>query len=118
VDYSKCTGCGACEKACPRGIIRLEPFVQTVMMTVGCSSRENGKSTRAACSVGCIGCGLCAKQTPLFKVEENLAKMDYTTYVPSEACDTAMQKCPTGAIVMRGVGAPEPRVVKKSEAAA
>ena len=71
-------------------------------MTVACSSKETGKSTRKICKVGCIGCGLCAKQTDIFIVEENLARLDYVKYQPSEQTDTAMNKCPTKVIVFRG----------------
>jgi len=59
------------------------------------------------CKVGCIACGLCAKQTDLFKVEDNLARLDYTKYEPSEQTETAMQKCPTRVIVLRGKAEPE-----------
>lgn len=109
VDYAKCTGCGACAKACPRTLIDMVPFTQPMMMTVACSSRETGKMTRTFCKVGCIGCGICAKQSDLFKVSDNLARMSYDRYAPSEATGTAMDKCPTGAIVYRGQNAPAPR---------
>lgn len=114
VDYDRCTGCGDCAKACPRFLIRLVPFPHPQMMIVACNSRENGKTTRAVCAVGCIGCGLCSKQSPLFVVENNLAVLNYSAYVPDPGCDMAMQKCPTGAIVLRGRGAPEPRPAKKT----
>lgn len=109
VDYVKCTGCGACAKACPRNLIEMVPFTQPQMMTVACSSRETGKMTRTFCKVGCIGCGICAKQSDLFKVSDNLARMSYDRYAPSEATQTAMDKCPTGVIVYRGQNAPAPR---------
>ncbi|HOK95952.1 MAG TPA: RnfABCDGE type electron transport complex subunit B [Anaerohalosphaeraceae bacterium] len=109
VDYEKCTGCGACAAGCPRGLIEMVPFTHPIMMTVACSSRENGKNTRAFCKVGCIGCGLCAKQSDLFAVSDNLARIDYARYAPSEAAQAAMDKCPTGAIVYRGTNAPVPR---------
>jgi Na+-translocating ferredoxin:NAD+ oxidoreductase RNF subunit RnfB len=109
VDYEKCTGCGACAKACPRFLIEMVPFNHENMMTVACKSKENGKNTRAFCKVGCIGCGMCVKQSDLFSVADNLAKMDYTGYEPSEATETAMTKCPTGVIVYRGKTAPPPR---------
>ena len=87
-------------------------------MTVACSSKETGKSTRAICKVGCIGCGLCAKQSDLFKVEENLARCDYAKYETTEKEETAMNKCPTKVIVYRGKNAPEPLTpVKKTTAA-
>lgn len=107
VDYEKCTGCTACSKACPRGLIEMVPFGHENMMTVACSSKETGKNTRAFCKVGCIGCGLCAKQTDIFKVEDNLARLDYTKYQPNEKTETAMNKCPTKVIIFRGKSAPE-----------
>ncbi len=102
VDYDKCTGCTACSKACPRNLIEMVPFSHENMMTVACSSKETGKSTRSNCKVGCIGCGLCAKQTDIFTVEDNLARLDYTRYQPNEQTETAMNKCPTKVIIFRG----------------
>jgi len=109
VDYEKCTGCGACSKACPRNLIEMVPFSRENMMTVACSSKENGKTTRSMCKVGCIGCGLCAKQTDIFSVEDNLALLDYEKYQPTEQTETALNKCPTGVIILCGPSAPEPR---------
>lgn len=108
VDYDKCTGCTACSKACPRNLIEMVPFSHENMMTVACSSKETGKSTRAYCKVGCIGCGLCARQTDIFTVENNLARLDYTKFQSNEKTETAMNKCPTKVILFRGKSAPEP----------
>ncbi len=102
VDYKKCTGCGACSKACPRNLIEMVPFSYENIMTVACSSKENGKTTRSMCKVGCIGCGLCAKQTDLFTVEDNLARLDYNKYQPNDQTKTAMNKCPTKVIIYVG----------------
>ncbi len=102
VDYEKCTGCSACSKACPRGLIVMVPFRSDSMMTVACSNKETGKVTRSMCKVGCIGCGLCAKQTDVFTVEDNLARVNYEKYQPTEQTKTAMDKCPTKVIVYRG----------------
>ncbi len=112
VNYHKCTGCAACSKACPRGLIAMVPFRHDPMLTVGCGSRENGKTTRTMCQVGCIGCGLCTKQTDIFKVEDNLARLDYTRYDPGPQAEAAYAKCPTGALVYRGKIAPTPRPPK------
>jgi len=109
VDYEKCTGCGACSRACPRNLIKMVPFSQENMMTVACSSKETGKSTRDMCKVGCIGCGICAKQTDIFSLKDNLARVDYGRYQPNEQTETAMNKCPTKVIVYRGETALEPR---------
>ncbi len=105
VDYEKCTGCGACSKNCPRNLIEMVPFGYENMMTVACSSKETGKSTRSMCKVGCIGCGLCVKQTDIFTVEDNLARLDYEKYQPTEQTETAMEKCPTKVIIYVGKSA-------------
>ena len=105
INYEKCTGCTACSKACPRELIEMVPFNNPIMMTVACRSRENVKNTKAFCKVGCIGCGLCAKQNDAFKVADNLAKLDYTKYQPGQSFEAAKNKCPTGVIVYRGKGA-------------
>jgi len=118
VNYRKCTGCGACAKACPRNLIVMVPFRHEPMMTVGCNSTENGKMTRAMCEVGCIGCGVCAKQSDAFTVENNLARLDYAKYEPSGQNEAACNKCPRGTIVYRGIGAPAPRPPKPKPAAA
>jgi len=113
IDYHKCTGCGACSKACPRNLIELIPFSHENMVVVACRSPESGKSARAMCRVGCIGCGICAKQSDLFSVENNLAHLDYEKYQPSDNVETAITKCPTGVIIYRGKSAPPPRPAAK-----
>ncbi|MHC4240025.1 MAG: RnfABCDGE type electron transport complex subunit B [Planctomycetota bacterium] len=107
VDYKKCTGCTACSKACPRNIIEMVPFAHENMMTVACRSRETGKVSRSMCKVGCIGCGICVKQS-------DLARLDHIKYQPDDKTETAMNKCPTGVIVFRGPTAPPPREPKKT----
>ena len=83
------------------------PFSRENIMTVACSSRETGKTTRSICKVGCIGCGLCVKQTDVFAVEENLARVDYRRYEPTEEAEMAMSKCPTKVIIYIGRTAEE-----------
>lgn len=116
VNYEKCTGCGACAKACPRNLIDMVPFNHEIMITVACRSSEAGKDTRAMCTVGCIACGLCAKQSDIFTVTDNFAKIDYTRYEPTTAVETAINKCPTCTIVYRGKNAPAPRQPKEKTA--
>ena len=81
------------------------------------NSIETGRAARAMCKVGCIGCGICVKQTDQFSVTDNLARLDYSKYEPGEAAETAMTKCPTGVIVYRGPTAPAPREPKEKSAA-
>jgi len=109
VDYEKCTGCGACVKTCPKNLIEMVPFSTENIMTVACSSRENPKTTRSMCRVGCIGCKLCTKQSDVFTINDNLARVDYEKYQPTEQTQTALDKCPTGVIVYCGKSAPAPR---------
>jgi ferredoxin len=71
-------------------------------MIVACNSKETGKSTRSICKVGCIGCGICVKQTDMFSVKDNLARIDYARYELNEQTETAMKKCPTKVITYRG----------------
>jgi len=102
VDYSKCTGCTACSKACPRGLIEMVEFVRPQMIVVACNSKEDARTTRAMCKAGCIGCGLCAKQSEIFAVSDNLARIDYGHYREDDGTEKAMTKCPAKVIVWRG----------------
>jgi RnfABCDGE-type electron transport complex B subunit len=118
VDYEKCTGCTACSKACPRNLIEMVPFNHEQMMTVACKSQEAGKATRGMCKCGCIGCGLCVRQTDMFTLANNIAHMDYDRFELTEESKTGMSKCPTKVIVFRGKGAEDVPVKKKETATA
>jgi len=65
----------------------------------------------------CIGCGLCAKQGDVFRVEDNLARLNYEKYQPTEQTETAFNKCPTGVILCVGKSAPQPRPAAQKAAA-
>ncbi|OGC03468.1 hypothetical protein A2276_00970 [candidate division WOR-1 bacterium RIFOXYA12_FULL_43_27] len=96
IDLKKCTACGKCVTACPRGIISLRPHDFKVV--IACSSRDTGAQTRKNCPVGCIACGICAKAVPeVFAVSDNLAAIDYSK--TGVDCSAAIQKCPTKCIV-------------------
>jgi ferredoxin len=58
------------------------------------------------CKVGCIGCGLCVKQSGMFVVADNLAKVDYDKYADDENARAAMAKCPTKVIIRIGKNIP------------
>ena len=116
VDYHRCTGCGACQglpaESYPDGAVYARKYDDCRMQ-----QPRNGKTTRSFCQVGCIGCGICSKQSELFTVSDNLATLDYAAYTPSEATQRAMDKCPTGVIVYRGKTAPPPRQPKSTASA-
>ncbi|AYD40564.1 Fe-S cluster domain-containing protein [Clostridium fermenticellae] len=98
VNTKKCTGCGKCESVCPKNVITLLPTKAHVC--VECNSHDKGAAVRKACKVGCLGCGLCARNCEYgaIKVENALAVVD--THVCIEKCSeaTCLAKCPTKAI--------------------
>ena len=95
VDINACTACGRCVKKCPNALIEIIPVTKPV--AVKCSNTEKGASARKNCSAACIGCTKCEKVCPndAIKVENNLARIDYTKCT---ACGACAEACPTGAI--------------------
>lgn len=95
----KCTACGICVEECPKGIMQLIPRSQKVFL--GCVNQDSGKAVRQVCSLGCIGCSLCAKPniTPSGKIimKENMPDIppDWDDF------DMAVQRCPTKSFVVR-----------------
>jgi ferredoxin len=103
INYEKCVGCGACVRACPRKIIEQIPFKVERMLVVGCANHDPGKAVRQVCRVGCIGCGVCARNQPeLFKIDGNLAKVDYDQYTGEEDFAQLQDKCPMESLVFLG----------------
>ncbi len=98
VDEAKCTSCGKCVGACPKGLINIIPADKQVR--VRCNSKDKGKEVKDNCSVGCIGCTLCVKACKFdaMKFSNNLAEVDYEKCTECNAC---AEKCPTKAI--RGI---------------
>lgn len=79
VDAEKCTACGACVKACPKGIIELrKKWPKDRAVYVSCVSKDKGAAVMKACKAGCIGCGKCEKVCAFgaITVENNLAYID------------------------------------------
>ncbi len=104
VNYKKCIGCGACSKACPRGIISIQGFKEDILPVVACSNKDKAKDAKAVCNNACVGCKACTKASDLFTVANNLSKCSYDDYSAQKREDVmnAMEKCPTGCIHFMG----------------
>lgn len=81
IDDSICAACGACTKACPKGLLELRnkgPKDRRVY--VACANKDKGAVARKACKAACIGCQACVKVCPFeaITVTDNLAYIDYT----------------------------------------
>ena len=103
VDADKCTACGACVKACPKGIIELrKKWPKNRAIYVSCVSNDKGAVTMKACKGGCIGCGKCAKVCAFgaITVENGLAYIDPQK---CKLCRKCVNECPTGAIVLKNM---------------
>ena len=102
VDYEKCIGCKACARVCPRNIISMVPFYTERMLVIGCSNHDFGPDVKKVCTVGCTGCKVCAKNSDVFAMDENLPTIDYEAYDPDADVKTALDKCPMKGLVYVG----------------
>lgn len=95
IDEEKCVMCGKCMEVCPKGIIISKPQKHEII--VECNSKDFGKAVKEKCSVGCIGCGLCAKACKFdaIEFENKIAKINPEKCV---GCMECVQKCPTKVI--------------------
>ncbi|MBQ8426716.1 MAG: RnfABCDGE type electron transport complex subunit B [Clostridia bacterium] len=91
IDKALCKSCGACVVKCPKNIIELIPAKSRVY--VACSTSCRGKDVMNACKVGCIGCGLCAKNCTqgAITMVNNLPVIDYDK---CSGCKVCVSKCP------------------------
>ena len=119
VDYDKCVGCGACEKACPRHVISMVPFKSEQMYILRCNNKDFGKDVKSVCKVGCLGCGACARQAAnIIKMQGKLPQFDYENYDPAtihEIMQTVIEKCPVGGFVKIGKPSKEDLAKVKDE---
>lgn len=91
IDKEKCTSCGQCIKACPKHLIELVPYNDSVV--VSCSSKDKGPIVMKVCKTGCIGCGICAKncESAAITLADNVAHIDQDKCIQ---CGVCIEKCP------------------------
>ena len=97
VDPEKCTACGDCVEACPKGLFTLMPLEHRLL--VQCRNLVAGDEVLDACRVGCTACGRCVVDAApgLISVASGVAAIDYERI--AEADPAAIARCPTGSIV-------------------
>lgn len=96
INRDRCTGCGLCVEACPRGLIQIVPRGQEVLAM--CDNKEKGAKARTQCTVCCIACKKCEKVCDFdaIHMEDNRAVIDYNKCTQ---CGKCIEACPTNSIV-------------------
>jgi hypothetical protein len=92
------------------------PFKAQEVVIIACSNKDFGPEVKQVCKVGCIGCKACSRISKLFDIENNLPKIDYEHYDPSEDLGPVLEKCPMKALIKIGMpGAKDLEAVKHEE---
>jgi len=91
-----CTACGDCVDACPKDLFSLHTVSHRLW--VACKNLENGDAALEDCEVACDACGKCAVDAPadVITMVDNLPVVNYEM---NHSVRTAIERCPTGAIV-------------------
>ncbi len=97
VDADKCTACNDCVEICPKGLFKIMPVSQKLI--VQCRSLLEGDLAESKCNVACTGCSRCvADSAPnVISIENNLAVVNYE--LNNLTNPIAIKRCPTDAIV-------------------
>jgi Na+-translocating ferredoxin:NAD+ oxidoreductase subunit B len=104
VDEARCTACGDCVRACPKDLFHIVPEQQPLW--VACSNPLAGSALVATCRVACTACARCVQDAPEWlRLEANLPRLlEGVSGIPPRS---AIDRCPTGAIVWYSRGTPE-----------
>lgn len=97
VDIDKCTACGDCVEACPKGLFELRPV--NARLLVQCRNLMSGDEVLEQCKVACTTCGKCVQDAAegLISISSGVAVLNYERFGLAES--RATMRCPTGAIV-------------------
>ena len=97
VDIEKCTACGDCVDACPKGLLTIMPLDRKLL--VQCRNLIAGDDALEDCKVACTACGKCVMDAApgLISVASGVAVVNYDLNDLAEP--NAVDRCPTGAIV-------------------
>jgi Na+-translocating ferredoxin:NAD+ oxidoreductase RNF subunit RnfB len=116
VDPAKCTACGDCVEACPKGLFTLLPVTEHLL--VQCKNLLSGDEVLEQCKVACTTCGKCVQDAApgLISVASGVAVVHYDLNLQADR--HAVERCPTGAIVwLSGAQFAHVPAMAKSEAA-
>ncbi len=99
VDYNKCTGCGACAKACPKHLFSLRSTSLKGAIALCSSHSDNKVQIKKDCSAGCFKCGLCAKKCPKEAIDlsSGIPQIDYEKCI---SCRICVKACPDHVLEM------------------
>ncbi len=97
VDVDKCTACNDCVVACPKQLFVLQNLDHQLL--VQCKNLVQGDVVLEQCSVACTTCGKCVLDAApgLISIASGVAVIDYNKI--AEAEESAVERCPTGAIL-------------------
>lgn len=97
VDVDKCTACGDCVDACPKGLFELRSIDAPLL--VQCMNLVVGDDALEQCKVACTACGKCVQDAAdgLISIASGVAVVNYDRIALAEP--RAVERCPTGAIV-------------------
>lgn len=119
VDEDKCTACGACAKACPRGIIEIRlKGSKGRRMVVLCNNKDKGAVANKACKAACIGCGKCVKTCDKFEAITLVNNLAYIDAEKCKMCRKCEDACPKGAIKAFNFPPRKPKAEQPAAAAA